>query len=150
MKTKFVFVTLACVGLICATGYAAGAALDQQQDRSGGHAPAKPQRVRRGVPPRSNLPKPLPRRQMPLVSAGAMNPRRRPDGSSPLAAGVLVQNPTAGRYPPVWSPGRVGAAAPPLSYVRHRSPNPAVITGSADLRKRNAGAIDGKQVYRRP
>jgi hypothetical protein len=42
------------------------------------------------------------------------------------------------------------APAPPLSNMRHRSPNPAVIAGSVDVGKRNAGALDGKQVHRRP
>jgi hypothetical protein len=42
------------------------------------------------------------------------------------------------------------ASAPPLSNVRHRSPNPAIIAGSAELGKRSTGAIDGKQVHRRP
>jgi hypothetical protein len=63
---------------------------------------------------------------------------------------ALIQNPTAGKRPPVRLPGRAGAAAPPLSNVRHRSPNPAVIAGSAELSKRSIGAIDGKQVHRRP
>ena len=150
MKTEFMFVMLACVGLLCATGHAGLTALDQQQDRSGGLARPNAQRSRRGVPAGSNLPKPLPRRQTHAASAGAMNPRRHPNGSSPLAAGVIVQNPTAGRYPHVRSPGPVRAAAPPLSSVRHRSPNPAVIGGSTDLGKRNSGAIDGKQAHRRP
>lgn len=42
------------------------------------------------------------------------------------------------------------AAAPPLSNVRHRGPNPAVIASSTDVSKRNTGALDGKQVHRRP
>jgi hypothetical protein len=64
--------------------------------------------------------------------------------------GALIQKPTAGKLPPVRLPGRAGAAAPPLSNVRHRSPNPPAVAGSADLGKRNTGAIDGKQVPRRP
>jgi hypothetical protein len=113
VKTHFWFVMLACVGLICATGYADRTASEKRPDQTG-HPPRKPQRSRRGGPARSNLPKPLPRR------------------------------------PPVRSPGPVGAAEPPLSNVRHRSPNPAIIAGSAELSKRSTGAIDGKQVHRRP
>lgn len=52
--------------------------------------------------------------------------------------------------PPARSPRPVGPAAAPLSNVRHRSSNPAVITGSAGPGKRNTGAINGNQVHRRP
>ena len=149
MKTRFVFEMFACVALLCGTGYTDRTASAEPRDQSG-HAPASPQRSRRGGPVRSNLPKPLPRRQTHFPSEGAMNPRRGPDGSSPAAKGALIQNPTAGRRPPVRLPGPIGAAEPPLSKVRHRSPNPPVVAGSAELSKRSTGAIDGIQVHRKP
>ncbi|MFZ0590956.1 MAG: hypothetical protein WAM39_10765 [Bryobacteraceae bacterium] len=71
------------------------------------------------------------------------------DRSSPAAQGSLIHNPAAGRYRPLRSPGAVRAAAPALSNVRHRSPNPAIVAGASDLSKRSSGAIDGKQVTRR-
>jgi len=77
-----------------------------------------------GGPAKSNLPKQLPKRQVHAASGRAMSPLR--------------------------ARGPAGPAAPPLSNVRHRSPNPAVMGGSADASKRNAGAIDGRQVHRRP
>lgn len=149
MKPHFLFMMLACVALLCAKGNPDRTAADKQPDKAG-HAPAMPQRSRRGGPSRSNLPKQFPKRQTGAASAGAMNPLRGPGGSSPAAKAALIQNPTTGRRPPVRSPGAVGAAAQPLSNVGHRSPNPAIIGGSADLGKRTTGAIDGKQVHRRP
>ena len=150
MKTRFVFVVLTCVALTCASGYGDRPASDERRDQKGRPASPKAQRSGRRGPAVGKPPQQLPKRQARVASAGAMNPRIGSDGSLPSAKGSLIQNPTAGRYGPVRSPGPVGVAASPLSNVRHRSPNPAVIAGSAGLGNRNTAAIDGKQVYRRP
>jgi hypothetical protein len=52
------------------------------------------------------------------------------------------------RSRPVHSPSPIRAVAAPLSKLRHRSPNPPVVTGSANL-SRNTGVLDGTQVHRR-
>jgi hypothetical protein len=41
-------------------------------------------------------------------------------------------------------------ATPPHDRMRHLSPNPAVVDGSARSSRRTAGSIDGRQVHRRP
>jgi len=56
----------------------------------------------------------------------------------------------AARNRAVRSPAPIGIAAPPLGSARQRHTNPAVIGGSPMLGKRSTGAIDGKQVPRRP
>jgi hypothetical protein len=60
----------------------------------------------------------------------------------------LVQNETgndARRVPSV-----IRSTAPSLNNVRHHGPNLAVIGGSASSNGRNAGAIDGARIHRKP
>jgi len=72
------------------------------------------------------------------------------------SAGLLCGGPAKSNLPKQLPKRQVhaasGRAISPLRgpVVRHRSPNPAVMGGSADAGKRNAGAIDGSQVHRRP
>ena len=150
MKTvRFILEMLASLALLSSTVYADPAASYQRPDQTV-HAPAKPQRSRIGDPSRSNLQKHLPKRQTHVPSARATNPLPGLDGSSVGANGALIRNPMAERRPSVQLPTTAGVAALPLSNVHHRSPNPAAIAGSADVGKRNTGAIDGKQAPRRP
>jgi hypothetical protein len=140
----FLFVMLASASLLCGADDGDRTASDKRPDQTD-HGPAKPQRSGHGGPTRANLPKPFPKRQTHATSAGAISPLRSPNGPSPVANGALIQNPVAGRAP------LFGRQAPsPLSNLRHRSPNPAVVSGSVDLRRRNTGAISGNQVPRRP
>jgi len=148
VKTHFILVMLAGEALFCGAGYAAQAAADKPPDQTG-HALAKRQRSRRGGLVRP-LPKPLPKRPAHVPLAGAMNPLQGSGAPSATARSSLIPNPTGGRRPAVRSLGPAGPAASPLRNVRHRSPNPAIVAGSADLGKRNTGAIDGDQVHRRP
>jgi hypothetical protein len=129
-------VLLACLALIPGAGYA-----DEQ--RSGGQVPAQSGRKAAAkAKPSKQLPKPAPH----APSAIATNRGRGSAGSHPTARGAAIQNPIAGRIRT-----RPPSAPPPLlSNLRHRSPNPAVITGTPDFSKRNPGAIDGRQVHRRP
>ena len=141
MKAAGLIVLFACATLIPGAGYA-----DEKRDQSNEHRPLKAPRsghkALAEVKPHKQLAKPAAH----LPSATARNPRWGSVGSFPTVKGAAIQNPIAGRS----RPRPPSAAAPLLSNVRHRSPNPAVISGTANLSTRNAGAIDGRQVHRRP
>ncbi len=151
MKTaRLIFLLFACGALICGADYRDRTASDDQREQRGSHTSQKPHRPNAKAPVESKSGKQLPKRQAHLARARAMNPRGGSDRSSLTAKGSLTQNPTDGKYRLVHSRSSVRAAAPLRSNVRHRSPNPAVIAGSASLGNRNSGAIDGRQVPRRP
>jgi hypothetical protein len=149
VKAHFMFAVLVSAALLRGVGDGDRAATDKRPAQTG-HGSATPQMSGRVGPARAKLPSPVPKRPTHVPSAGATGPLRSPDGPSPAAMGGLTRDPMAGRRSTVRLPGPVKAAAPPLSNVRHRSPNPAVIGGVADLGKRNTGAINGRQVPRRP
>lgn len=156
MRTARVgFVLFAFGALMCGAVYENRSASDQQREQSGSYTSQKPNRPTAKRPAKSKSAKQLPKRQAHLPSARAMNPRGSADRSAPIARASFIQNSTTGRYRPVRPRSSVGAApsgaaASLRSNVRHRSPNPAVIAGSSDLSKRSTGAIDGRQVPRRP
>ena len=141
MKAAGLIVLVACVVLIPGAGYA-----DEKPDQSNQHPPLKrPGSGRKAVAevkPHKQFAKPAAH----LPSAIARNPRRGSVGSFPTVKGAAIQNPNAGRS----RPRPPSAPAPLLSNLRHRSPNPAVISGTANLSTRNTGAIDGRQMHRRP
>lgn len=142
MKTApFLLALWACLGLIPCAGYA-----DEQREQSNEHPLLKPPRsghkALEEVKPHKQLAKPAAH----LPSAIARNPRRGSVGSFSTVRGATIQSRIAGKS----RPRPPSAAAPLLSNVRHRSPNPAVISGTANLSMRNTGAIDGRQVHRRP
>lgn len=64
-------------------------------------------------------------------------------------ASATIQKPSAVRSRPIRPKRAARTALPRLSDVRHRGPNPAVISGSVSLRNRNTGVIDGTKVHRR-
>jgi hypothetical protein len=138
MRTaRFVFLIFACAAWLFGASNA---------DQSRGQSPRKPERsvlVKRGGPV---IRKQLPNGRPP--SAAVRKPRQGVDGSLPAARNGLFENAPTGRTRPVRPPSPVRAAAAPLSKMRHRSPNPPVITGSVTL-SRNTSGIDGTQVHRR-
>ena len=138
MKTRFIFMMFACAALLCGADDANRAASDKRPDQPG-RGTGRPQRASRRGPAKPNLPKPTPKRQMHSVTKGPLDPRV-PRAPSPAAKSAVSPNPTA----------RMRTLEGPLSGLRHRSPNPAVVAGPADAAKRNAGAIGGSQVHRRP
>jgi hypothetical protein len=141
MKTAGIVVLFACVVLIPGAGYA-----DGQRDQSSEHAALKPPRAGHKALAAVKPPKQLAKPAAHLPSAIARNPRRGSVGSFSTVRSATIQNPIAGGS----RPRPPSAAAPLLRNVRHRSPNPAVISGTANLSMRNTGAIDGRQVHRRP
>ena len=67
-------------------------------------------------------------------SRGAAN--GRPNQQATLRSSTLVRAPKASQ--------------PSLNSLRHRGANPASVAGAANSGARNAGAIDGTSVHRRP
>ena len=61
-----------------------------------------------------------------------------------------VRNETGNNPRPVRSASVTRSAAPPLNNVRHRGSNPAAIGGSASANGRNAAALDGARMHRKP
>lgn len=103
-----------------------------------------------GVPKASGPSQP-PKGHERSTSGDAMNLHQPgPDKSVGAAKGGLLQN-EAGNNPLRVRPSSVvRPAAPSLDNVRHRSPNPAVVSGSANATTRNTGAINGALVKRKP
>jgi len=129
----------ACLALIPGAGYA-----DEQ--RSGGQVPLKPPQSAHKAAAKARPLKPLAKPAPHPPSAIATNRGRASAATFPTAKSAAIQSPVAGRMRT-----RPPSAPPPLlSNVRHRSANPAVIAGAPDFSKRNPGAIDGRQVHRRP
>jgi hypothetical protein len=62
----------------------------------------------------------------------------------------LSSNPSAHSAEPIRLSSTARPAAPPVSSVRHRGPNPAVIAGSVNPGRTSNGAIDGTRMHRKP
>jgi hypothetical protein len=128
--------------------------------------PSKEQRYRRHASdknhPRSrasgttaNHPKQLPNGRTRSIAGNAASLHQPGSGKSGAAAKVgLIQNETASNAMPVGPPGTVRPTAvtlnPSFNNVRHRGPNPAVVSGSANSASRNTGAINGTRMHRKP
>ena len=85
------------------------------------------------------------------LRGNVMNPRPPGWASSGSAArSGLVANPAGHHASPVRMASAVRPPAPSLSTVRHRSPNPAVVSGVTNLHGRNSAAINGTGMNRRP
>ncbi len=112
---------------------------------------AKNHAPRRASLSKTSRPEQLPNHQEHSASANVMNlhePGSRPSASA--AKGGLVQNEAGSHALPVRSPSVTRTAAPPLDDARHRSPNAAIVGGSANLTTRNTGAINGTRMSRKP
>jgi hypothetical protein len=70
--------------------------------------------------------------------------------SGGVAKGGLIQNATVNNALPVRTPSVVRPTVQALNNVRHRGHNPAVVTGSVNSDSRNAGAINGTCMNRKP
>jgi hypothetical protein len=106
----------------------------------------------------SNHPKQLStsqKRPLPRNAASLRQPALARSGGA--AKGGLMQNETTNRGLPVRltsvrpSVASLGSSLNPLpDNVRHRGPNPAVVSGAANSGNRNTGAINGTGMHRRP
>jgi hypothetical protein len=68
--------------------------------------------------------------------------------SGGAAVGGLIPHETVNNALPVRTPSVVRPTVPALNNVRHRSPNPAVVGGSAPSHSSNTGAINGTRMNR--
>jgi len=141
MKAAGLIVLFSCVSLIPGGGYAV-----EKRDQSNEHPPLNAPRSGHKALAEARPPKQPAKPASHLPSIIARNPQRSSAGTSSTVKGAAIQNPIAGRS----RPRPPSAAAPLLNNVRHRSPNPAVISGTANPSTRNTGAIDGRQIHRRP
>jgi len=141
VKTHFVFELLACAALLCGTAYADQGASNKRPEQTG-HAARKPQRSRLGTPQLMKRPR------APFQNAPHVSGHRLPKHAAPLAAATTRGLASVREQPALNTEPHFRDGA--LDNVRHRSPNPAVIGGSAEPGKMNTAAIDGSQVHRRP
>jgi len=85
------------------------------------------------------------------LPGNAMNPH--PPGSDP-SRGVVIGGFIPNRAVPNALPVRTSSFLRPtplsLNNVHHRSPNPAAVGGSPNLRSSNIGAINGTRMKRKP
>ncbi len=99
----------------------------------------------------TNRPKRIPNSREDSTSGNAMKLRRpRAINNGGLAKGGLIKNEKVSDARPVQTLSVARSAAPSLNNVRHRGANPAVIGGSTISDSRNAGAINGTRMNRRP
>jgi hypothetical protein len=97
---------------------------------------------------KANGPKPLPNNRQRPLPPNALHP---PSSSQPAGAvrGGYIPIQTVHNAPPVQTSSVVRSATPGLNNVRHRSPNPAVVGGSSNLRSGKTGAINGTAMNRK-
>jgi hypothetical protein len=143
----FLLLTVSCAALMQETSYAASP--QHASDMNHPHSRAGLTAANRPKQPPTGQKRPLPRnttslRQPSLARSGA-------------AKGALIQNETTKYGLPVRltsvrpSVASLNPSLNPLpNNVRHRGPNAAVVSGSANSGIRNTGAISGTGTHRRP
>jgi len=94
-------------------------------------------------------PTPVPSNRVRSGSATAINLRQPGSVRSGAEGKGLIQNETLKGIVPVRPPSAVRPASAARSNVRHRSPNPAIITGLVNSKTGNTGAINGSRMDRR-
>jgi len=98
---------------------------------------------------KANRPKPLPKSRQRSMPRNALH-QPGSNKSGGVAKGGLIPSETVHNALPVRAPSVVRPTVPLLNNVRHRSPNPAVVGGSADSHSRNTAAINGTSIRRKP
>jgi hypothetical protein len=144
----FLLLTVSCAALMQETSYAASPQHASDENHPHSRAAGLTAANRPKQPPTGQK-RPLPRntaslRQPPLARSGA-------------AEGALIQNETTKHGLPVRltsvrpSVASLNPSLNPLpNNVRHRGPNAAVVSGSANSGISNTGAISGTGMHRRP
>jgi hypothetical protein len=96
-----------------------------------------------------NRPKQLPNsRQRSLPGNALHQPGSNKSGGA--AKGGLIQNETVNNALAVRTPSVVRPTVLSPNNVRHRSPNPAVVSGSPNSHSSNTGSINGTRMSRKP
>jgi hypothetical protein len=98
-----------------------------------------------------NRPKQLPNGRQRSLPGNAMNlhqPVLNKSGTE-LKTG-FIPNETVNNVLAVRTPSIVRPTAPSFNNVRHRSPNPAVVGGSANSQSSKTGTINGTRMNRKP
>jgi hypothetical protein len=72
------------------------------------------------------------------------------DKSGGAAKSGFIQNETVNNALAARTPSVVRPTVPSLNNVRHRSPNPAVVSGSLTSHSSSTGAINGTRMKRKP
>lgn len=101
-------------------------------------------------PPAVNRARQVPNRRQGLQGrVNARIPDRRPVARPGAAAmGGALPNKTHTLRAPPSSPVRPAGVG--LNNVAHRGPNPAIVSGTPNARRRNPGVIDGSHIGRKP
>lgn len=144
----FLLLTVSCAALMQETSYAASP--QHASDTSHPHS-------RAGLIGSNRL-KQLPatqKRPLPRNAASLRQPALSRSGGA--AKGGLIQNETTGSGLPIRraslppSVASLNSSLKPLpDNVRRRGPSPAVVSGSANSRNSNTGAINGTDMHRKP
>lgn len=93
-------------------------------------------------------PKQLPNNRDHSPSRNLHQPGSDKSGGAPKSG--FIQRETVNSAVPLRAGSVIRPSTPLPNHVRHRGPNPAVVGGSANLDGRNAGAINGTRVHRKP
>ena len=140
----FLLLTVSCAALMQEASYAASP--QHASDKNHLHSRAGLIAANRSNQLPTSRKRPLPR--------NTASPRQPALARSGVAAkGGLIQNVTTNNGLPVRRtsvPPSVASLNPLPNNVRHRGPNPAVVSGSANSGNSNTGAINGTGMHCRP
>jgi hypothetical protein len=124
---------------------------DSREQRDHGRASGPNHTPSRARLTKGNPPKQLLNSRQRSLPGNAMNLRQPgSDKSGGAARGGFIPNETIHSALPVRTSSVVRPTPLSLNDVHHRSPNPAVVGGSSNLRSSNAGAINGTRMNRKP
>jgi hypothetical protein len=126
-----------------------GTASHEQRDHGRASGPNHP--PNRASLTKANRPPRPPNGRPRALPGNAMNPH--PPGSDPprsVGIGGFIPNRAVPNAMPVRTSSLVRPTPLSLNNVHHRSPNPAVVGGSPNLRSGNIGAINGTRMNRKP
>jgi hypothetical protein len=99
----------------------------------------------------ANRPKQFPNNRQRYTPGNPVNVHQPGSNKSGGAAkSGFIGNGTGKNAFAVRAPSLVRPTAPPFNNVRHRSPNPAVVSGSASSQRNNTEAINGTRMNRKP
>lgn len=156
---RLLFLTVSWAALMLGAGYTARAddAKHQQNARASDQQPGHPHASKENHPrgnanlPKARLPKPLPnnRERSTVGKAGSLS---QPLSNRPnvTARGASIEGQTVSKPRTLHSAAVSRPSAPAPANLRHRSPNPATLGGSASPIAANTGALNGSRMSRRP